>query len=122
MSRDDIDRWHRLRGWAGIGYHWVIRRDGRLEPGRPMNLRGAHVENYNHCAIGICMVGGVDAKGKPSPNFTPAQMDALRGLLDTLSKQFPKATIQGHRDFPQVAKACPSFDVRTWLQTGTIKP
>lgn len=122
IGRADIDRWHRLKGWAGVGYHWVIRRDGALEAGRDMTLRGAHVEDFNHCSIGICLAGGVDPANKPSANFTGAQLATLKTLLDTLQKQFPKAIVQGHRDFPNVAKACPSFDVRHWLKTGTIKP
>jgi N-acetylmuramoyl-L-alanine amidase len=118
----DIDRMHRLNGWLGCGYHYVIKRDGAVQQGRALTQRGAHVEDYNWCSIGICLIGGVDAKLKPEANFTPAQLKSLKLTLQSLQHHFPTAAIQGHRDFPHVAKACPSFDVRHWLKTGTVKP
>ena len=30
FSVEDIDRWHRQRGFNGIGYHFVIYRDGSI--------------------------------------------------------------------------------------------
>lgn len=114
IGAKEIDRWHRDRGWLMIGYHFVIRRNGHAEEGRPIDTPGAHVEGYNHCSIGICMVGGVDADGQPENNFTDDQFAELAVLLISLKAKFPKAVIQGHRDFPHVAKACPSFDVRAW--------
>lgn len=112
-----IDRWHRQRGFLMIGYHFVIKTDGNIEKGRDIESIGAHVENFNASSIGICMVGGVDAANKPCDNFNAAQYAALEGLLKELRKAYPKAVIQGHRDFPNVAKACPSFDVSAWLKT-----
>lgn len=115
----DIDRWHRKQGWFMIGYHYVIRRNGVIETGRPENTVGAHVAEFNHNSIGICMVGGVDANDvtKAKNNFTPAQFASLKKLLSELKVRYPSAAIQGHRDFPNVKKACPSFDVRAWLRT-----
>lgn len=120
----EIDRWHRLRGFLKVGYHFVIRRDGTVETGRALHERGAHAEGFNHNSVAVCMVGGVDGTKamKPQANFTPAQFAALANTLSSLQSQFPTATVQGHRDFPQVAKACPSFDVRHWLKTGIVKP
>lgn len=117
----ELDRWHRARGFVMIGYHYVLRRDGTCELGRPLNQVGAHVEDYNSCSIGICMVGGVDDSKamKPTNNFTADQFTSLEALLRVLRSQYPDAVIQGHKDFPNVAKSCPSFDVRTWLQTNT---
>ncbi|NCT81934.1 MAG: lysozyme [Comamonadaceae bacterium] len=123
LSASDIDRMHRLeRGWLAIGYHFVVRRDGTVERGRPETARGAHVENWNHCSIGVCLVGGVDAKLKPEANFTPAQFESLSKLLHELEQRYPTAVIQGHRDFPGVAKACPSFNVKHWLATNKVIP
>lgn len=114
----DIDKWHRKNGWACIGYHYVIRRDGTVEEGRDEAVVGAHVANWNHNSIGICMVGGVDANdvSKAKNNFTEAQFASLKRLLVDLKTRYPKAKIQGHRDFPNVKKACPSFDVAAWLK------
>lgn len=114
IGAKEIDRMHRAQGWQMIGYHFVIRRNGALETGRPTNMIGAHVQGYNSESLGICMVGGVDPTGKAEDNFTPAQYASLSYLLQDLSQQYPKATIQGHRDFPGVKKDCPCFDVRSW--------
>jgi N-acetylmuramoyl-L-alanine amidase len=118
----EIDRMHRLRGFLYCGYHYIIRRDGSIETGRTLTQRGSHVEDFNDCSIGVCLVGGVDTKLKPAANFTDSQLDSLRGVVQTLQDLFPGAVVQGHRDFPNVAKACPSFDVRHWLSTKTLKP
>ncbi len=113
-----IREWHvQGNGWSDIGYHFVIRRDGRVENGRNEASVGSHVAGHNHYSIGICLVGGVDvasAASAPQNNFTEAQWAALRTLLRTLLDKYPQATILGHRDFPGVSKACPSFDARAW--------
>ena len=112
IGRAEIDRWHRERGWLGIGYHFVIRRNGKVENGRPLEKAGAHVQGLNANSIGICLVGGLNAKGQPAPEFTAEQWDALETLVRTLKKQFPNARIAGHNEF--AAKACPSFNVQEW--------
>lgn len=122
VTAHDIDRMHRDQGWLKIGYHFVIRRNGHVEPGRRVTERGAHVSGFNHCSIGICLAGGVDKKMVPSSNYTEGQMDSLRDLLVQLQEEFPDAVVQGHRDFPRVAKACPSFHVGHWVLTGKVIP
>lgn len=110
----DIDRWHREKGWESIGYHFVICLDGSIEPGRLIEEVGAHVQGHNANSIGICLIGGVDAAGAAAATFNDRQYDALVLVLHGLRGQFPTARILGHRDFPKVAKACPSFDVKSW--------
>ena len=112
IGRAEIDRWHRERGCLGIGYHFVIRRNGKVENGRPLEKAGAHVQGLNANSIGICLVGGLNANGQPAPEFTAEQWDALETLVRTLKKQFPDARIAGHNEF--AAKACPSFNVQEW--------
>jgi len=111
---NEIRQWHRAKGWTDCGYHYVIRRDGRVEPGRPENLVGSHVKNHNAKTLGVCMVGGVDAQQRPQDNFTPQQWASLQTLLMRLTGRYPLATILGHRDFPGVHKACPCFDAIDW--------
>lgn len=113
----EIDSWHRQRGFSGIGYHYVIRRDGRVEMGRPLAQAGAHVAGHNSTTIGICLVGGVDAKNKAENNFEPKQWAALKKLVGELKRDYPGAEIKGHRDFPKVAKDCPCFDARAWAKS-----
>lgn len=118
VDEEEIRKWHLAKGWADIGYNVVIPRDGTIQIGRPFDDQGAHVEGYNSSALGICLVGGVDAGGHAENNFTPKQFEALVVALRFSKFYAPKARIQGHRDFPNVAKDCPSFDVREWLATA----
>lgn len=117
----DIRRWHvEGNGWADIGYHYVIRRNGVLETGRDLDgdgevldETGAHVYGHNAGSIGICLVGGRSADGHPDCNFTAAQWAALEALVRYLTGRFPQAIVRGHRDF-DAGKACPCFDVAAW--------
>ena len=106
---EDITRWHKARGFATIGYHYVIYRDGSIHEGRPLEQIGAHCVGHNKHSIGICYIGGCASDGKtPKDTRTPEQKEALLTLLRRLKARFPNATIHGHRDFAE--KACPSFD------------
>lgn len=105
----DIDRWHKAKGWNGIGYHHVVDLDGTVEPGRPENEVGAHCLKHNANSIGVVYVGGLASDGKtPKDTRTPQQKAALVKFLTELKHRYPNSTIHGHRDF--AAKACPSFD------------
>lgn len=119
IGAEEIRRYHTAprphgNGWDDIGYHIVIRRDGRMEPGRALHLIGAHVAHHNHNSIGICLVGGLDEQGQPAAHFTRPQMAKLELVLTFLAAAFPGSRVRGHRDFPGVRKACPSFDAITW--------
>lgn len=116
----EIDEWHKKRGWKGIGYNYVIRRDGRLEQGRKEGDGLAHAEGYNFNSIAVCMVGGVSDHNVPKANFEPAQWVSLRTVIDFLLLKYPSAKLLGHRDLPGVLKDCPSFDARHWYATRAI--
>ena len=111
-SAKDINGWHRDKGWNGIGYHYVVRRDGSIELGRPIEEVGAHCVGHNSHSIGICYEGGLDANGEEADTRTPEQKVALRKLLEELHQQFPKALIVGHHDL-NPGKPCPCYDVVT---------
>ena len=102
-----IDTWHHDRGYKfGVGYHYVIRRDGSIEAGRPEWMVGAHCVNHNKYSIGVCYEGGLDARGQPADTRTAAQKATLRQLLTDLHRRYTRASIVGHHDLnPQ--KDCP---------------
>jgi hypothetical protein len=113
---DDIRAWHIRRGWSDIGYHAVIRRSGLVEFGRPSVRVGAHVRGHNIDSLGICLVGGhgSSADDRFGDHFTDGQRVMLVALLQGLRLALPDATIHGHNEF--AAKACPGFQVASWLQ------
>jgi len=94
----DIDRMHRRRGWSGVGYNYVIKLDGTIENGRPLEKIPAHVKGFNRNSIGICYIGGLDESGKGADTRTPKQKEALLFQLMSLKQRFPHARIVGHRD------------------------
>ena len=112
LRAKDIKKFHiEKRGFSDIGYHYVIPTDGTIELGRPCNRAGAHVKGYNNYSIGVCYVGGLDAKGNCKDTRNEAQKRTLNKLIAELHATFPNALICGHRDFPGVTKQCPCFDV-----------
>lgn len=111
---------HMAQGWSDIGYHYVIDLYGRVHLGRDVDISGSHVSGYNSHSIGVVYVGGLENDPRKPYNQlkakdtrTNAQKAALMSLLMDLRKLYPKAVIKGHRDFPKVSKACPSFDALT---------
>ena len=110
-SAAQIDSWHRRDNhWKlGIGYHYVIRRNGEIEPGRPEWQVGAHCVNHNAHSIGVCYEGGLDIRGQPADTRTAEQKAAMRTLLEQLHQRYPRALIVGHRDL-NPAKKCPGYE------------
>jgi len=109
-SVDTIRVWHKKRGWSDIGYHWVIRLDGSIEVGRPLEKSGAHTKGHNKDSVGVCYIGGCDADGKPKDTMNPEQEKAWRMIVLSLRTLYGDLTIHGHNEFSN--KACPSFVVK----------
>ena len=115
IGAKEIREWHvGENGWKDIGYHFVIRRNGTVEDGRPINQVGAHVAGQNTGSFGICLVGGISEKGNPEANFTEAQWKTLSRCVMIFKAEYPNATVHGHNEFSK--KDCPSFDVQKWLK------
>jgi N-acetylmuramoyl-L-alanine amidase len=108
----DIRRWHVIRGFNDIGYHFLIHLDGTIETGRPIELPGAHTSYQNQNSIGICYVGGMTKDMKKAKDTrTKEQKDSLIKLMhDLIYKYNQDMTIHGHNEFAN--KACPSFNVK----------
>lgn len=111
----EIDSWHRQKGWAKIGYHFVILNgqispnrhiaffDGVIETGRPCDLDnvispdevGAHTLGYNQNSIGICLIG---LPGR----VTDAQMRSLKCLIQLIKTKIQDVQIFQHSDLDPV--------------------
>ena len=110
----EIAKWHEKRGFSSIGYHFVIRRNGKIEEGRHIDMAGAHAKGHNLHSIGICLVGGKSAKGMPASNFARRQWWALDELIDVLQDEYgPGLGVVGHNEVSH--KPCPQFDVQAWM-------
>ena len=96
-----IHGWHLARGWSGIGYHYVINKDGIIEHGRSEKYIGAHAGAAgNSDSIGICLVGKLD-------NYLPTnqQIDSLVCLIKDIESRYGDLAVIGHKDV--MATACP---------------
>lgn len=97
VSASTVHQWHIQQGWSGIGYHFLIRKNGVIERGRPMDAVGAHAYGSNRNTIGINVVGNFET-ALP----TKAQIDAVVDLATDLCKAYrirpSSRTIIGHRD------------------------
>lgn len=122
LNANDINRMHRARNFSMIGYHKVVKLNGAVEDGRPMDRQGAHVRGYNHKSVGICYIGGLDASRKAKDTRTDFQVVAMANEIVSLKKKFPNAKVVGHRDLSpdldgdgvvephEWMKQCPCFD------------
>lgn len=121
----DIDKWHKERDFAMIGYHYVIDLDGKVEVGRPLTMTGAHCKGWNDHSIGICYVGGLDIFGNSKDTRTAAQKKSMAELVQNLMDTYPAIVrVLGHRDTSpdlngdgkitpnEWIKDCPCFDVQ----------
>lgn len=95
-SIEDIDRWHKNNGWAGCGYHFLVRKDGSIYRGRPEDKLGAHTSNYNTGSLGVCFEGTYNTEAMPE-----AQLKAGQELVSYLIKKYNllKADVYKHKDF-----------------------
>jgi N-acetylmuramoyl-L-alanine amidase len=122
VTAKDIDAAHRVRGFACWGYHYYIRKSGKVETMRPEWQPGAHAYGYNARSIAVCYEGGLDENGKPADTRTLKQKLAMHELVYNLLLRYPKAQVAGHRDLSpdknhngriepwERIKECPCFD------------
>lgn len=131
---EDIRRWHLANGWTDVGYHYIIKLNGDIQEGRPIEKAGAHTKGYNQDSVGICYIGGCGNDNKPKDTRTEKQKNSLYCLVKTLMKKFKVKDVRGHRDYSpdlnhdgkitpnEWIKSCPSFDVSDWMkETGLDK-
>ncbi len=113
MTAAEIHKLHRDRnGWAGIGYHYVIRKNGIIERGRGWNMVGAHAQHHNNDSVGISLAGNFSV-GVP----TNAQIKSLENLLVALCGLYnlvpDELSVIGHRDVNSTA--CPGDSLYAML-------
>ncbi len=112
LSAAQIHVSHKAQGWSGIGYHYVIRKDGTIERGRPHWTAGAHAEGENWHTIGVHLCGNFEI-AQP----TDAQINSVSALLADICCAYglPTSAIVGHRDL--MSTACPGRNLYKLMQT-----
>ena len=101
----EIRQWHvEERGWKDVGYNYVVRRSGVVEPGRPLNQIPAHTVGHNSNSIGICWVG----RDRPTYDQRQALWELVLDLLDTFELQV--SDVYGHKELAPGGKTCPNLD------------
>ncbi len=116
-SVETVHQWHKNNGWSGIGYHFLVRKDGTIYEGRPINKVGAHAYGFNSSSIGICFEGNFETE-----KMTAAQKKAGKELVTYVRQQYPTITkVVGHRDL--MATACPgkNFPFDEIAKGATVK-
>ena len=118
----EIREWHvDQNGWDDVGYHFIIKRNGQYEKGRPEGYSGAHAPSHNSRSIGICLVGGMADDGGPENNFTLEQFLTLKDLVNMIMDKYSDITeILGHCDVQDNKPNCPGFNVKEWLNKEAI--
>jgi len=108
------NEFYKVKKWKNPGYHYVVTADGRIHQLLAEDKVANGVRGVNSVSVHVAYVGGVDvANGlAPTDNRTDAQKASLLKLVKILKRRYPQAVVQGHRDFPNVAKACPCFNAR----------
>ena len=96
----EIDRWHKQRGWRGVGYHYFIKRDGTLQKGRAEGTSGAHTRGKNH-QIGVCYAG--------TKRPTDAQKATMRMLAQDIRDRLGISPLDWRCHYEFANKACPGF-------------
>lgn len=90
----DVDQWHKQNGWAGIGYHYFVNKQGIIFTGRPENAVGAHCPGENDHSIGICAEGSYMSETMPE-----TQKNAIVELCKYIKGKYNIKTIGGHKEF-----------------------
>lgn len=104
------------KGWKTPGYHYVVKSDGSIVQMHPDDRASNGVKGYNSVTINVAYIGGIDAQGNGVDNRTEAQKKSLVGLLKILKKKYPKAVIQGHRDFSPDLNGNGKIEKNEWIK------
>ena len=102
-TAEDVHRWHVGNGWAGIGYHYLVRKDGTIYRGRPEDTVGAHAYGANSHSIGVCFEGNYQVE----QTMPAAQLAAGQALVADIKRRWGIAKVIGHKDVAGSTTDCP---------------
>lgn len=100
QSVEVIHNYHKGKGWAGIGYHYYVRKDGSIYRGRPESMAGAHCNGINSISIGICAEGNFSEE-----TMSNVQKQALLELVKDIKSRYDIKWVRGHKEI--LSTSCP---------------
>jgi len=128
LTAEDIHKTHIALDMDGIGYHYIIRRDGTLQRGRPVDLIGDHTAAFNNLTLSIAFVGGYTCPTntnspetfKSRESLTRAQFNTFDQFCNVFYAYIPGGQLVGHNDLEEVDD--PGFDVVKYARNRFNKP
>lgn len=126
-SAEDIHRWHLNKGWSGAGYHFLVRKDGKIYRLRPEDKVGAHAYGSNYNSIGVCFEGDYMVENMPEEETKAGQE-----LVAYLKNKYGISEVEVHKrvnatscpgdNFPfnQIANATEIITPKPSEETGKI--
>ena len=128
IGAEEVHATHRGAGYGGIGYHYVIRNDGTIERGRPIQQVGQHAQanGHNTYSIGVALVGGytvpsnVGLANPPmgSESINELQRQSLKKIFNAFYKVWPGGQAWGHNDTDPENKADPGFSIPDFVRSN----
>ncbi|MBZ9635570.1 peptidoglycan recognition family protein [Clostridium sp. FP1] len=117
----DIHSWHIGNGWTGIGYHYYVKKDGRIFRGRPEKAQGSHCPGANRCSIAICAEGDFMTE-----TMNNVQKQTIVNLCKDICKRYEFKDIKGHKDVPY-STDCPGInyplsEIKKLVNSSNISP
>ena len=114
LSAAEIDASHKGQGWTCIGYHYVVRKDGTVEQGRPHWTVGAHAYGHNSHTIGIHVCGNFE-EAEPTDEQIESTAMLLANLCTDYELPIDRDHVVGHREL--MATACPGRNLFAQMDT-----
>ena len=102
-TAEQIHQWHLNKGWSGAGYHFLVRKNGKIYRLRPEDKIGAHAGGSNYNSIGICFEGNFEVE-----KMNNEQITAGKVLIRYLKDKYKINTVQKHKDV--CATSCPGIN------------
>ncbi len=118
QTPEEIANYHiNNNGWGGIGYHFLIAKDGTVFYVGDISTARANVANLNEQVLGICLIGNFTEGRIPSNQ----QLDSAHKLCDFFINDYPDLSnvaswdkVRGHKELPGQSTTCPGDNWPSW--------
>ena len=109
----------------------MIRNDGTIERGRPIQQEGAHAatNGHNKYSIGVALVGGYTTNSNSGlantpygpASISPEQLNTLKFFMTNFYKVWPGGQAWSHRETDPQRAPDPGFDLSNYVKSHFSK-